>query len=1026
MNNTTLVPVRGRLGRALLAPALLTAALVVGIPPDLPAQQAPVPVAPAAPNPDSSSQADKNVQELASYLVTSTTEKPFENGANLDIPRTSNDIQPYTIINRAAIDQSDYSSLSSFLQNELTQDTVSQQYNQGAGGNGGASSGSSSLTAGGHVAGLGSVNLRGLGTLQTLVLINGARIATESFANAEVPSNIDQIPLSAIDHIEVLPSSASAIYGSSAVGGVINVVLKKDYTGGEIDATYGNTFNTDNSHRTYQFNVGFSIGDKTHISIMGGYDEAKTPELQDRTFLTDRIARVLHNNPALVEDAGLFTLGATPNITLDTGAAVNGYTNPTSTSLTLKNGTSLNSLYTYIPPGTSPATPAATLAAGLLANAGHQNFNLAPGDYNGGQQQIEPFPRNESFMVQLDHEFTDRFEVYADFGLTEMKLISFWNGGNNNTAGLDEEVPVAGSAANNPFQQNVFVSVPLPASQGELVENTNLDRYGLLGFLLHLPHEWETVGEFALTEARYENFYQQLDLSPVATGSGLLGASSQLVQNGVLNLFTDTVANSQNYSSYTGSNYEWFPSSLADFNLRASGPVFELPAGSPKLTIGIEDRFDQLHQGLFLYTQPPLPNTTQTTPFSLTRDIYPGSQQSIQAGYLEAEIPVIAAKNRVPFVNDLELQLAARTENFNANGDAPYNTVTAPTRRQWAKYSSTNPTFGLKYKPVESMTFRASYAEGFVPPTASQLEENTTAAATTTPIFFDPKLNQSYQATQVSLGGNPNLKPQSSKAWDLGFIWEPDFEALKGLRVNLEYYNIHEYNVIQSPALQLIVDTPSLQNNVIRNSSGMITEVLLQNLNVAQEYTDGFDLSADYRKTTPIGGFNLHAAATVIEHLKEPPAPGDPLVEYVGYVNSGGVDKFKANATLTYLLGRNWTFGWNTIYYAGYKQSGAPGDPEYGGASSYTPITLYTLAQGGNSVASQVYHDIFVSYRFGTTPFLHHLMDRTTLQVGINDLFNSAPPFDSYIGGGAVGIMFYSPYGDPLLRNYVLKIKKEF
>ena len=428
-----------------------------------------------------------------------------------------------------------------------------------------------------------------------------------------------------------------------------------------------------------------------------------------------------------------------------------------------------------------------------------------------------------------------------------------------------------------------------------------------------------------------------------------------------------------------------------------------------------------------MYTQPALPSTTQTSPFSLVRDIYPGSESLVQSGYVEAEIPLIAPKNQIPFVNDLELQLAGRTEFFNTNGDTAYNTVTAPTRRQWSKYSSSNPTAGLKYKPVPTVTLRASFAEGFVPPTSAQLEINTTAAPVTTAIFYDPVKNMNYQALQLSLGGNSSLKPQTSQDWDLGFIWEPDFELLKGLRVNLEYYNIKENNLIQSPGLQLVINTPSLQKNVIRDpNSGLITEVLLQNLNVAEELTDGYDLAVDYRKMTSIGAFNLHMAGTVIEHLKEPPAPGDPLVEYVGYVNSGGADKFKANATLTYLLGHNWTFGWNTIYYAPYKQSGSPSDPEYGGASTYTPITTYTLAQGGNSVASQVYHDIFASYRFGTTGFLHHLLDRTTLQVGINDLFNSAPPFDSYIGGGAVGIMYYSPFGSPLLRNYVLKVKKEF
>lgn len=1009
------MPIHHSLSAVLLAAATLAPAA------RLSAQSAPPPSPAAAP----SAASDQNVQELAKYFVTDVPMKPFENGTNLDLPRTSDDVQAYTIINRQAIDQSNFSSLSEFLQNELTQDTTSQQYNQGPGGNAGANASSSSLTSGGHVAGLGSVNLRGLGTLQTLVLLDGARVATESFANAEVPSNVDQIPLSAIDHIEVLPSSASGIYGSAAVGGVINVVLRKNYSGGEIDAGYANTFNTDSAHRTLGFDYGFSIGEHTHVSIIAGYDEAKTPVIQDRTFLVDRISRVLQNNPTLLSNNNIFTLGSTPGIYLDS-AAVSGYTNPagSSGSLILKNGVSLNSLRTFIPPGTSPATSVATLDAGLIANAGQQNFNLAPGRYDGTQEQIEPFPRNESIRFSIGHDFGPKLESYADFGVTAMKLVTFWNGGDNNTAGVNETIPVPGNAANNPFEQNVFVSVPLPESQGERIVNTNVDRYGVVGLIAHLPAGWEVLGEFSYTSARYENFYQQLDISPAATGTGLLGASAQLVANGTLNLFTDTVAYPQNYSSYAGNNYEWFPSALADANLRASGPVFTLPAGSARLTVGLEDRADFLNQGLFLYTQAPLPSTTQTAPFSLVRDIYPGAQQLVQAGYVETEIPVVAPKNEIWGVNDFELQAAGRIEQFNTSSDPAYSPTTAPMKRQWAKYSSTNPTFGFKYRPVKSVTLRGSYAAGFVPPTPSQLQTNPAAAVTASGIFFDPKLGTSYTTFTQNIGGNPNLKPQNSKSWNLGVIWEPDFAALSGLRFNVEFYKIYEYNLIQSPGLQITVNAPDLQNYVTRDPvTGQVTQVVLQMQNRSLEYTDGWDASADYRKATSAGTFNLHVAGTLIEHLKEPPAPGSPLVEYVGFVNSGGADRLKVNATLTWLLGRNWTVGWNTGYFDSYKQSGAASDPEYLGAASYTPITTYLLAQGKSTIPAQVYHNVFASYRFGTSPILHHWMDRTTLQVGINDVFNTVPPFDAYQSGG---IAFYSPYGSPLLRQYVVKIKKEF
>src|SRR5581483_3333720 len=257
-----------------------------------------------------------------------------------------------------------------------------------------------------------------------------------------------------------------------------------------------------------------------------------------------------------------------------------------------------------------------------------------------------------------------------------------------------------------------------------------------------------------------------------------------------------------------------------------------------------------------------------------------------------------------------------------------------------------NPTLGLKWSPIKTVAFRASYAAGFVPPSPSQLIPNTAAMPAASAIFFDPKTNQSYSFQTLALGGNPELRPQTSKSYHLGVIWTPDAGPLQGLRANLEFYKIREFNLIQSIGVQSIINTPGLQDEVIRDpATGLITEVITQPHNKAEEYPDGWDASIDYRRPPPIGTFNLHMSATIIEHLKQPPAPGNPLVEYVGYVNEAGPNKFKANATLTWLPGKHWTIGWNTIYYDGYKQQGAPGDPEYGGATTDTPITTYLLAQ---------------------------------------------------------------------------------
>src|SRR5690606_25200474 len=140
-------------------------------------------------------------------------------GANLDIERTIDDHQPYYIFDSRTIEQSGAGSVEQFLKQRLTMNAVGQTNAMMAGSDVNSVLGNSS-----------TINLRGLGTDKTLILVNGRRRPGVTW-NIEYQPDLNGIPLSAIDRMEVLPSSASGIYGGSAIGGVVNVILKRDYTG---------------------------------------------------------------------------------------------------------------------------------------------------------------------------------------------------------------------------------------------------------------------------------------------------------------------------------------------------------------------------------------------------------------------------------------------------------------------------------------------------------------------------------------------------------------------------------------------------------------------------------------------------------------------------------------------------------------------------------------------------------------------------------------------------------------------------
>ena len=286
--------------------------------------------------------AASDVQKMAEFVITESPAVPFQNG-NMDVPRTSNDVQPYTMINQEAILESNAYDLNNFLKDQLTQNTVVQDYSQlaptaGANGNNGTSS---------------QVNFRGLGNLHTLILVNGYRIPSYQIIGVQYQPNINGIPLGAIDHIEVLPSSASGIYGSSAVGGVVNVILKKNYTGGEVATSYQNTGDGNAPQLKIDGNFAFSLGKKIHVNLLASYTNGQPLLLQDRSYLMDYNRRVLQRAPAQFYSNTLpYAAGRTTNIVLNP-AVVNGYTNPQSRTLTLKDGTPLNAVTTHVAPGSA-------------------------------------------------------------------------------------------------------------------------------------------------------------------------------------------------------------------------------------------------------------------------------------------------------------------------------------------------------------------------------------------------------------------------------------------------------------------------------------------------------------------------------------------------------------------------------------------------------------------------------------------------------------------------------------------------
>lgn len=939
--------------------------------------------------------ASKDIQTLTAVEVSGDKMKPFST-ANIDLPRTNNDVLPFYIFDTATIDQSGATNVEDFLKQRLTMNTTALTNGQRAINN-----------VGGNTS---TINLRGVGADKTLILVNGRRLAGISYRGTDAQPDLNGIPMSAIARVEVMPSSAAGIYGGSALGGVVNVVLKKDYSGGEIRTVYDNTSNSDAARRTVSLNYGLSLeGGRTHLVLNGSWADSHEMLAQDRQGLIEATrATISRNLPTFFTTASNPILGSLPNI---------GPTSATQTTLTLKNGTVLPSNRTYISAGTVAASSPSALYAMLAANAGSWNLDLPPTAQDGGK--LLPFdatPRVQSLSASVRRQMLPKLEFFADFSLNENKTRQ-----NYSPTGTGALVPATSSVS--PFTTDVNVTFPARISVPYSSNSTN--RTVTFGAIAQLPWGWTGEFDYTWTKNKFTTIIDSLDAAATFADRN----------SGALNLFVDTLQflDLSKYvitSPYTGT------SDLDDFALRASGPLFHLPWGVPTLTFGLEHRVTRVPTAAFITNNP----ISVSSSFSFT---YFGRDSLTDSGYSEITLPLIK-KDWLPLVHSLDVQAAGRRETYtvdtgtafarnNFNLTPPTVVYTGVTRGgapffSKAKFASNDYTVGLKYQPVPELTFRGSRGTAFLPPTPAQLSPNNNPSTTTTNVT-DPTTGLVNAVTTVA-GGNPDLTPQHSKSTNGGVIWEPTWKPLRGLRLNAEYYKIEQFDAISALTAAQIVAAGSVYGSRITRdaTTNRITQVNISNLNLYHLTTEGWDLSADYTVKTGVGAFNLGAVESVIEHLKTQFSPTQPEYEAAGYNPAeNGAPKNKTSVTLNW-EGQRWSAGWATRAISSYKVHGAVGGPSSRQNASGGVFGNFIAAQGSDTVESQMYHDVFAGYSFGRQSGSRSMREKLfaglTVQLGVRNVFGHAPPLD--VNGNGNATYFLSPYGDLRGRSFWLNVKKAF
>ncbi len=929
--------------------------------------------------------ARKQLEALERYEITEQRPEPFSTG-NVDLPRAIDDPQPYYLFDRTAIERSGAATLEEFMQRRVPMDVTKFRLSDNV------PATSSGL---GYADNKSTVNLNGLGAEHTVILVNGRRLPKYTVGGLQSTAtqpDINGIPLAAIERVEILPATNSAAYGSDAIGGVVNVVLRQDFDGAEIELGIENPYDGGAPLQRAAATVGrtFNRG-RTNVMISLTYTKMEPLEYRQRRELLDSYRqRAWENDPVAA--------GAPAYANVPLGRTTNVIAAPVTRVV---NGQVVSGPGELFGPGTSDRTfvPEGYAGGGgrevFEANAG--KLDLQPvadesgqGFYFGLGSPLELETKVTAGYATVRHRWSSQAEVFGEFSHSRNEATNYSAPGAV-TAELPANLPT--NVFGVPVRVTARVDLDLEPSRQEFVD----DRI-VIGTRIDLPRDWVAQADGTWASTRLRRW-----------GEMFHAASMQVdAQVGRVDVLRDLRANPipmERYLFATGLDEgSW----LATMDLRAAGPLGRLPAGEVRGAIGIGIEEDARRDSVTWQ----VPLTAEPRPAVQTR-AEGGSQRNGNI-YGELWLPVISSGNRRAGIAQLDVQLAGRGDWWEVrNVDAAGKDVT---------YDAGSFTAGVRYRPIMDVMLRASYASGFRAPDFAEIRPTPPPLPITpfTPDGWlpvsvqDPKRGGTTSRNTVSIGGNPTLRPERSDSVTVGVVIEP--RTLPGLRLALDLTSIHRQDEIRSFYWQTIVDhEDQFPGRVTRGpvpagdpyGVGPITFVDGTMMNVLDSRSTNYNFSVDYeRATLRVGRWQFFALGNSWQHYQRRTGPGQPLIEQIN--SRGGITqgqpKFVGIAGVNWTGGR-WSAGWSLRFYGHQRvHEGA------------------VKTNGGELVGEQAYHDAFVGYAFPAfgAGGLARAWSGVTVQVGAKNVFNKAPPFD-----GAAA-RFFSPYGDLRRGSFYITLRKRF
>ena len=726
-----------------------------------------------------------------------------------------------------------------------------------------------------------SVNLRNCGPNRTLVLVNGRRWVSTLAGSVD----LNTIPVSIVERIEVLKDGASSIYGTDAICGVINLTTRDTYDGAEANAYLGEWDDGDGRTESYDFTMGAST-ERASAAINASYVKNEPVSAADREIS----AIPLQGFPANTSFPGQAS-GATP---------FGQFFVPGGPSQTLIPG--------------RPGTAASDFRPYNFATDG---YNFAPDNY-----LLTPQERT-SVYAQARYALTDAIAFRSDLLFSERRSsqelapspLVLGAGG-----GIGGATRVSAQSVFNPFGVEVPVVQYRPALQRRnFAQDVDTFRFnaGLEGTIdaFERSFSWDagysytdterrdiTLGLFNMSNVRAgvgPSFRDAAGVARCGTPAAPIAGCVPVNVFGGPSGFTEAMLA---YTTFTAQDYRY--KKHYNYVANLTGDLFELPAGPLGFAAGFE------HRREFGFDQPDALISSGLSSGNARQPTRGGF--ALDEFYAEFNVPLL---KDAPLAEVFEVSLASRFSDYSNFGD------------------TANPKFGFRWKPFADLLVRGNYADGFRAPTVSELFLGNSDSF---PNIADPcsqsnnpagevlarcrngfggiapvpaGYNQLNAQIRITLGGNADLAPETARTKTLGLVYSPGF--VEGLDLYLDWYNIEIVDQIANPTGGFLMTDCYINGNtascaqITRGPTGEVIDIFAGLSNTAGGLeVEGYDFTVDWRWDTEFGRWRVNWDSAYMTYYGDVgQAEGDNTVGLLFGAARIPVWRLRSNITLSWQRG---------------------------------------------------------------------------------------------------------------------------